>query len=196
MPETFEKIPPIPKEKGRDELEKKEKISPEEEKRAKVESVSRDDPRFSEYFEGYFKGYEQNAACLVCESYWDNVRRLNEEGIFLYETKDVKTQQERLNYIIWIYRESKYRYRPVPEEDWRKLQEKPETIERANKILIEGFNRALGFYDWKAIPRGFIIEDASSRFGMEAGNINGIRVNFQILKPLLKSIERGDIKKN
>lgn len=42
-------------------------------------------------------------------------------------------------------------------------------------------------------PRGFLIEE-SKRFGMEVGNIHGIRVNFQIIKPLFEVIQKGDIK--
>ena len=57
--------------------------------------------------------------------------------------------------------------------------------------LIESSKQATNFYKWNATPRGFVVE-GSKNFGLEAGNIAGIRVSYEEIKPLVDAIKSGD----
>jgi hypothetical protein len=70
--------------------------------------------------------------------------------------------------------------------------ERSEVIERANTLLIETYNNALVFYPWYHAAKGMVIE-GSKDFGMEQGNLLGIRISVEEVIAMLGSLENGKV---
>ena len=82
-------------------------------------------------------------------------------------------------------------YEAIPAETLKDIAEEPELTNRINMALLESSSHAINFYKWTATPSGFVVE-GSKNFGLEAGNIAGIRVSFQEIKPLVDAVKNGD----
>jgi len=160
---------------------------PEETKgRGIIEKVSPNDLKQKKYWEKY-------ANNPMVQINIENITGLNKDAVYLYETTG-SNQEKRLAHILWIHNNPKEVlpvYKAIDEQEWKELAQNPQLIEHINKVLIENYNSAMDFYYWQHTPRGFVIEGSKS-FGMEAGNIAGIRISYQEIKPLIKAIEEKD----
>ena len=156
-------------------------------KQEKVDRVDGEDERYKEYWEKY-------TSSRLTRAYINKIISFNRDAIYLYETTD-EADKRRLNHVLWIYNNPERMipiHEAIPQREWKDLSSKPEVIERVNSLLIESYNRVMGFYNWEHKPKGFVIEGSES-FGMEAGTDAGVRVNYQeIVAPLIKAIETGD----
>ncbi len=164
----------------------RERKEVEREKRERVEGVNRDDEKYEEYWKNY--GKESTVQRIM-----DDIVSLNRDAAHLYETTERK-QEARLNHVIWIYNNPEKLipvYKAISQQEWKDLTDKPEVIEKVGKLLIESYNSAINFYNWRDKPKGFVIE-GSKNFGMQAGNIAGVRISYQEITPLIKAIETKD----
>lgn len=151
-------------------------------RRERIEGIARIDKRFKEYWENYTTN-------SLAQANIHNIISLNRDAVYLYEIEN--EQERRLNHVIWIYNKSEellYTYETIPQEAWKDLTKQPEIIEEVNKLLIETYNSAIHFYNWRYKPKGFVIE-GSKHFGMEAGDIGGIRISYRELMPLIEAIK-------
>lgn len=176
--DNFEEIPqPNPEISAEPDLSPAKKVSI---------PVKRGDERYDHYFKKY-------SEARIVQLNINNIVALNRHGVFLYEVPS-DNGEEKLNHVIWIYNNPDQElpvYEVIPTESWTDVANQPALIDRINVALIESSNQATNFYEWNTRPRGFVIE-GSKNFGLEVGNIAGIRVSYEEIKPLIDVIKSGD----
>lgn len=146
-----------------------------------VSLVDPDAPRYNDYFTQYAD--RSDLLGITMSNFFTRNRR----SAFLFETDSGDSNF----HIVWVVNADTPVHRPVPRERWRALCETPELLARVNLILAECYQEALGFYRWESIPSGLVVED-STKFGMESGNVSGIRVSYQTLEALIRAITEAN----
>ncbi len=147
-----------------------------------VRPVGVADPRYGAYFGSY-------SSLRLSQMTMDNVLSAGRNAVFLYDLPG-----KGLSHVIWMGGSPNEYWESLPSKEWDDLRSKPDVVEKANRVIVESYNHALGFYGWAERPKGFVVE-GSRGFGLEAGNAHGIRVSFQNISPLVKAVESGDAEK-
>lgn len=147
-----------------------------------VRPVGETDLLYANYFSNYSR-------LMTAQLTMDNVLSSRQNAVFLYDSPG-----RGLAHVIWMGKSPNEYWADIPRDEWVALKSKPETMERASRVMVESYNQALEFYGWSEKPKGFVVE-GSRGFGLEAGNVHGVRVSLQNISPLIKALESGDTAK-
>jgi hypothetical protein len=158
-----------------------------------ISEISQDAPEFKKYFDGLGT---KSTNYLV-----QNILNTVKDGSYLYSVSKYDNEPEQLRHIFWILRDpakSIPYHHALDSEEYEEVASSPELVSSINQILLEEYEKALGYYAWKHNPSGLVIEH-SDAWGMESGAFTGVRISYKEISYLLKALRDNNperIKKN
>ena len=147
--------------------------------------IDAQDNRFKAYFDSRSEGHSAQKIAF------SNLILLNKDGTFLYDSEP-SSPSGSLHHALWLKDSANISsLHPIDQNEWSELRQKPELIEKTTQLIMECFVEAQRFYPWEQHIDGFTLE-GKAPFGMESGNVLGIRISSSDWKPLMLAVESND----
>lgn len=140
---------------------------------------------FKTYFGSRSEGYS------VQRITFSNLISANRNGVFLYES-DLSQPNDSLHHAVWLQNSANISFLyPISQNEWREMEQRPDVIDKTTQLIMECFVEAQRFYPWDQHVDGISLE-GKAPFGMEGGNVLGIRVSSADWEPLMLAVKNND----
>lgn len=139
-----------------------------------TESQWQEIPRTDPSFQTYFENYPKNMKYVGSRNHL--LFNTQTEGKFLFGNKNGETK-----HVVWEFNNDQ-----GYERWWDDVRTTPEITQKVNRDLLNLLNSVNNFYPWCSKIKGFIIVGHAG-FGMNPGHGEGMNINYEEIKHLIKS---------